>query len=304
MPVLTATDALAQTRAALSLVRGDPTAAALARRTSAEADLEGDLGRWLYATWWSGMTARPHLVEAASTAEAPLEAARRSVAATDPGWLVLAATDDTVVAAHLHTRQRTTVRADAVLGDSRPGRPPRPGDLVSLIEGASGLDPTRAWWWATGGAGPVEGPADRWYVHTPDLDAALRVVPLLLQLLAALQLPVSLKCPSEPGLFGRRDALVVYLPRAGAARAEAALFAGADRLVVGLDPAVPPLTRRLLPGIATAQDPGGSVSYGQLRCAQLAVVAADTDPDCPADELADRLARVGIDWARPEVLHP
>lgn len=308
MPVLTAPvveGTLTQVRDAIRLVRADPVARVLAGQTGPEPDPEGLLGQWLYAAWWCGVDAPvPPPTEAAPGAYAVLEAARRRTATSAPGWLVLAVTEQAVVAANLHTRERATVRADAVLESSRPGRPARPGDLVTLLDGASGVDETRAWWWASTTHQPLPSdPTTRWYVHPATLDAALAVVPLLLGVLAERSIPASLKCPPLAELYGRRDALVVYLPREWAEEAEQALVTGyADELAGLLAPEVPPLTRRLLPGVGVAHDPGEGLSYGQLRCAQLAVVAADTDPGASDHVLLARLARLGIAADEPEVL--
>lgn len=295
---------LTQVRTALRLVEADPAARALIRETSDEPDPEGLLGRWLYPGWWCGVAEPPQPpASVAPTAYAVLEAARRRSATDDPDWLVLAATDAAVVAANLHTRERTTVRADAVLDSCRPGLGPRPGDLVTLLGGTSGLDDTQAWWWATTSHTALPAAAtERWYVHVRGLDSALVVVPVLLGLLGDLGIEASLKCPPVDELYGRRDAMVVYLPRERAAQAEAELVVRVPELVDLLAPEVPPLTRPLLPGIGSAQDPGGGVSYGQLRCAQLAALAAGTRADSPADQVVERLARLGIDPARPEML--
>ncbi|HEY5821580.1 MAG TPA: T3SS effector HopA1 family protein [Propionibacteriaceae bacterium] len=309
MSVLTRSDSilersLAQVRTALQKVAADPVARALAAETEAVPDPEGPLGRWLYTAWWCGVAEAPRPPGSVPpTAYAVLEAARRTSTTAEPGWLVLAATDVAVVAANVHTRERTTVRADSIVDSSRPGLPARPGDLVTLLSGASGLDATQSWWWATTSHEALPAAAtDRWYVHVPDLDSALVVVPTVLALLRDVGIPASLKCPPIDALYGRRDAMVVYLPRDRAAEAETELVTRAADLVDLLGPEVPPLTRLLLPGVGAAQDPGGEVSYGQLRCAQLAAVAADTAPDCPTDRLVERLARLGVDLTRPEML--
>jgi hypothetical protein len=303
---------LAQARAALLLINGDQEARRLIASTSATPDVDGALGQWLYRVWWSGVDKGPPSAAVSITelttvsAAAALEAARRTVAPTSSGWLVLAATDDMIVAGHLHSGKRTTVRSDAVLSSSRPGMPARPGDLVTVITGASGLEPSQGWWRAsTGDLSAHTGQAfDRWYVHAADLDATLVAVPLLLDLLIKLDCEASLKCPPGDALFGRRDAIVIYLPREFSAKAEAALPGVAASMVGLLRSDVPPLTRQLLPGLATAQDPGGTVSYGQLRCAQLAAIAAQTNPACSDDQLATLLADVGIDPRHPEVVAP
>jgi hypothetical protein len=217
---------------------------------------------------------------------------------------VLAATVDTIIASHLGSGDRTTTRADAVVSSSRPGLPARPGDLVTLIAGAGSLEPSQKWWWAATGDRPLDPQAqlNRWYVNCSGLEPALAAVPLLLGLLNELGCDALLKCPPTDALFDRRDALLVYLPREASAGAETALPRIGHQLKQWLQPEVPPLTRQLMPGLATAHDPGGAVSYGQLRCAQLAAVAACTNVECSDNELAARLAAVGIDPHHPETV--
>lgn len=305
MPVLTPPriqQSLADVRAAVRLVQADP----LARALADDPGRTDELGRWLYARWWCGIDhpAVPNQPVEAS-AYAPLEAARRRVSTRDPGWLVLAVGEEMVVAAHLHRRERTAVRSDAVVASSRPGLAARPGDLVSLLSGGSSTDETGAWWWATTTRpGLSTEPVDRWYVHVTDLASSLRVVPVLLDLLAGLgggAAGASLKCPPVPELYGRRDALVVYLPRAVSTKAEAALQDRAVDLAVLADD-TPPLTRRLLPGVGSAQDPGGDVSYGQLRCGQVAAVCASAALDPTDASVLAALAAAGIDPDQPERL--
>ena len=274
-----AAKALTDVREALDLIAGDHRARGLLTRTDPEPDPEGDLASWLYGAWWCGPDAQheqpPTAPSAAARGAARLEAARRTAAPTSAGWLVLAAAGDVLVAARATGRLRTV--ADAVVGSSRPGRPPRPGDLVTLQHGSSSLDPSGAWWWAHADRPEdlADVALDRWYVHVRDLAGASAVVPLLLQVAAEAGCALSLKCPPVAQGYGRRDALVAYLPRQHADRAEAALRRRADQLGALLAPEVPPCTRRLVPGIAQAQDPGhAGISYGQLRCSQVAALAA------------------------------
>lgn len=290
MPVLTEVSAeprraavLDQVRTAYAMILADPTARALL----AAADGEAPLADWLYAHWWCG----PGLSSAAGQDDhdeaargaAALEAARRSVAVTSGGWLVLAAVADQLVAAPLPPGRRLArlqTTADAVVTSSRPGRPARPGDLVTLRHGEAGLDPTGGWWWAHTGRPEdlTAAPLDRWYVHARDLAAAAELVRVLIRVATEAGCEISLKCPPRNDGYGRRDALVVYLPRARSAAAEATLRRRAADLTGWVEPDVPPLTRPLLPGVAQAQDPGAAdgsdaVSYGQLRCQQIAALA-------------------------------
>ena len=318
MPVLTEIPARArrvavldQVREAYAMIMADPTARTLL--TGGDDTLLAD---WLYARWWcgpgSGSAAGSDDHDQAARGAALLEAARQAVAVTSSGWLVLAAVADQLVAAPLpaqHSLDRRLTTTDAVVSSSRPGRPPRPGDLVTLRGGQAGLDPTGGWWWAHTGRPEdlTEQPLDRWYVHARDLAAAAELVRVLLSIAADADCDLSLKCPPREDGYGRRDALVVYLPRARSAVAEAALRRRAAELADWVEPEVPPLTRPLLPGLAQAEDPGATdepeaVSYGQLRCRQIAALVR-TWPAQEAltdDTLVAALDAVGIDVEAPE----
>jgi hypothetical protein len=334
--------ALGQVRAALMLIATDPYARGLLSTTGTAPSTTPGLTDWLYAHWWCGPGLRADAEPAPGDPAAPargaarLETARRTVATRSSGWLVLAALGGLLVAARVapgtddgpaaHPDRRIRTTTDAVVASSRPGLPPRPGDLVTLRLGGAGLDPTGSWWWAYSSRPEVDtdAPLDRWYVHARDLTAATALVPLLLAAALEAGCEVSLKCPPTEAGYGRRDALVVYLPRASAAAAEAALQRYADTIDPLVEPDVPPLTRPLLPGVARAEDPGpgaphlpeaadagpaprgdttekAGISYGQLRCSQVAAVAARlvaTGPDLvQVDDatLTAELALVGVD---------
>lgn len=316
--------ALADVRSALALIASDDEARRLRAATGTDPDPDGALAGWLYGRWWCGLDGLDGVAVALGTAAlgtaagspdaaalgaARLEAARRTVAPTSDGWLVLAASGETLVAAPLvgavasgRDRRRLRTTVEAVTESSRPGCPPRPGDLVTVQHGSSGLDPFGSWWWAHADRpeDTVDICLDRWYLHVPDVEAAARVLPVLLEVAAEVGCPLSLKCPPADQGYGRRDALVAYLPSAAGPAAETALRRRADRLVELLDPTMPPCTHQLLPGVARAQDPGPTssapVSYGQLRCGQVAAMAARFADRMPSDEeLTDTLTELGLD---------
>lgn len=323
---------LDQVRLALALVADDPLARGLRAQDPRRPDHESPLAGWLYGRWWCGLDSSGQVVGAAEAdgaagdgaagsdgaeaGAARLEAARRIAAGVRTRHLVLAAAGESVLTVPLDRedgrppeRLRTTL--DAVLGSSRPGRPARPGDLVSLVGGESSLE-SGGWWWAHADrASALAGiDLDRWYLHVRDLAAAVALVPLLLGLAADVASPLSLKCLPGVSGYGRRDAAVAYLPRRLAAEAVRAARARAEALAPLLHPTVPPFTEPLLPGLGRAEDPGseGAISYGQLRCGQVAAVAVRLSGREPARvddaELEVALRDVGVDADRPTVVQP
>jgi hypothetical protein len=78
------------------------------------------------------------------------------------------------------------------------------------------------------------------------------------------QTPFQLKTPAEPALYGRTDALVLYVG--------ARYFPIAARIVEGLvsrislEITTPLFAKRLWPGVGAAVDPGSGESFGSHRC--------------------------------------
>src|SRR5262249_45877349 len=74
-------------------------------------------------------------------------------------------------------------------------------------------------------------------------------------------LAYTLKCPTEPALFERQDAFVIYLSATVWERTAQRVRHVHERLASHLRPSVPPLTLRLGPGLAAAEDPADRRSF-------------------------------------------
>lgn len=291
-------------RNARELVNADPSARAFLASTATDPEINSPLASWLYGHWWVGHHQRVEAFGIGRSQVAALEVGRRQAAEIERGFVVLAADDNRVVAAvaRLGAGVRIVQRgADAVVGSSRPGLPARPGDLVDLVAGLSLVDPDGIWWWVHCSDEAAEEPMDRWYLNVSahSAPAAARATVTLAQRSGV---PLSFKCPVDPAGYARSDAMVVYGPRALVPDLAAHLETWLSELEPLVGPDSPPLTRPLLPGVSTAEDPGGAISYGQLRCAQVAAALADLQAmSTPGAEVA-ALARVGIDAERFETI--
>ena len=142
----------------------------------------------------------------------------------------------------------------------------------------------------------------RFYFHC----AAENAAPLLAALGSALnrfQVPFQVKAPISPGLYGRTDAVVLYL----AARffAIVARIVSSIREQIALEFTVPLFTKQLWPGIGVAVDPGTGDSFGSHRCRLCAEGIVDAwregKQEAPARLTASaaRFATAGLDITRP-----
>ena len=133
-------------------------------------------------------------------------------------------------------------------------------------------------------------------------------VPIVRELVAAFnrfQVPFRFKCLAYPQLYDRFDAAVLFV---GRRRWDITALLVPDiyqRLKNHIRPDVPSFTKRLAPGLALAEDPGSSDSFGTSRCRLLAegVVAAyqrglQTE-GARLDEIAAAFARAGVSAAEP-----
>ncbi|MFC0198771.1 T3SS effector HopA1 family protein, partial [Microbacterium arthrosphaerae] len=186
-----------------------------------------------------------------------------------------------------------------VVGSSRPGRPPAPGDLVSISRGASGWDRDTGWWWAHSGDTVPDGALDRWYVHARSPEDSAALLAPLMSAFDEAGSAFSLKClPSAAG-YGRPDAFVVYTPRVVRGRLATGLRRRAREIAPRVAASVPPTTRRIVPGIGMSEDPSDGTSFGQLRTAQVAAIAVATMTDAATPALRVAAGAAGIDLAQP-----
>lgn len=153
---------------------------------------------------------------------------------------------------------------------------------------------------------PVSGPLLRFYAHVTEVAHMADVWRIALEFLEDLGVPYQAKALSNPSLYPRRDALVVYLG-AEAWQAVSGLVMVLDPLP-GLGAATSPFTRELSPGLSIAWEPAdprpgnAGLSFGQHRAKALTegLFAARAQPDAVRLAcLADALLAAGVDPAEP-----
>lgn len=130
--------------------------------------------------------------------------------------------------------------------------------------------------------------------------AAPAFVRTLTSRLDSATLPFRLKVLADPQDYRRRDAAVLYLPRAALDTATPHLARVVAELRSALEREVPLFTRRLAPGVALAEEPETQESFGQHRAALVAegvVRAAEQGRTRPTDRLDTVLAT----WAEADV---
>ena len=119
--------------------------------------------------------------------------------------------------------------------------------------------------------------------------------------------PFRAKVLTDPAVYRRADAGVLYLARRDHARAEPALAAIHEAIAPGLRPEVPLFTRPLADGLGLAEDPGDDLSYGEARCRLVARALlrsfnqGDPDPAARAATLVAAFTDAGFDPIRPHL---
>ncbi|MGU3645064.1 T3SS effector HopA1 family protein [Microbacterium sp. C23T] len=296
---------------ALALIEGSDDARALRTGAPTSVEIESPLAEWLYANWWTGDSGDAIAPERALVAPPAFprvglfEAMRRRAAGTSDAWIVLAVGDGTVTV--VASRRPSSappghvrIATDRIVSSSRPGSRPAPGDLVTISRGSSGWDRASGWWWAHSGEGVPEGPLDRWYTHSRSPEDSAALLPPLMGAFSDAGSAFSLKCLPAPAGYGRPDALVVYTPRIVRARVAAALRRAATDLAPHVDASIPPTTRRIARGVGMSEDPADGTSFGQLRTAQVAAIAAMTaHTDAAPHRLREAAGAAGLDVTRP-----
>ncbi|MFI6820710.1 T3SS effector HopA1 family protein [Micromonospora sp. NPDC050187] len=197
-----------------------------------------------------------------------LAAANSGTGAREPGWQVYAVEHDRVVV------ERDGLRLWLAPGEVCPpsGGRPTPGGPVAIRM------PRELASWSTGfyvalgdlGLAPAtEEPVLRLYWNLRP-DGGPRLLAAATARLNRAGVPFRLKVASDPALYHRCDAGVLYLPRRRYRAVAGMLTELHGELRDTLDPYTPSFTRRLAPGLALAEDPQDGGSFGLHRCGLLA----------------------------------
>ncbi|HEX6629662.1 MAG TPA: T3SS effector HopA1 family protein [Gemmatimonadaceae bacterium] len=191
-----------------------------------------------------------------------------------------------------------------VLADG-PGMQPVKGARIRVWRPRESATLQPGFWFAFGAAGGSEElPLLRVYFNL-SADAAPVLVSALIGGLDRFGVPFRFKCLSRRSLYPRTDAAVLYVARRHWALAAEVVDAAAARVGRGMIDQTPLFTRRLSPGVALAEDPGGGESFGMHRCRLAAQGVWNAWRDGargPADRLAAveaAFAQGGVDPARP-----
>jgi hypothetical protein len=276
------------------LVAGEPTAATV-----------DGLADALYLHWYTTpqADARRELPCHRQPVVAALRAAHALAGLSADQWIVLAAHPNGELTAGAGERTRV-LRPGEYVGQCRPGVPIAPGEPLRAVGRLDRVDPGRGFWW-TFTEQAAEPPLGRIYLDVRPSMAA-RAVHEATSVMTALAVPYQLKCPVHLDEYRRVDAMVVYHPRASRTMIVDSLRQRWSTLGPLLDPAVPPFTREVAPGLSWADDDGlPDHSFGEYRCRALAtaLIAAPDWFSTPVRQrvllLADGLRAAGIDAGRP-----
>ncbi|MEV8635153.1 T3SS effector HopA1 family protein [Streptosporangium sp. NPDC051023] len=231
-----------------------------------------------------------------------LRAAHAGAELFDPGWTVVSAAPG----GHCHVSKNghgRSVQPGEYVSPLRPGAPPAPGERVDVVRRHDWTDEETGFWCAQFLEEAPEAPFGRAYLNV----APGTVAPVLRAVTEALErdaLPYSLKCPASAEAYDRVDSLVLYHGRDHEDRILALLTEVHGTIGSLLGPPVPPLTRRVAPGMAQAHDPKDGGSFGQSRCRALAggllnALRGNTDRPRILASLVEGLHAAGIDPRTP-----
>ena len=139
------------------------------------------------------------------------------------------------------------------------------GDSVAVTTRRDSFAPKEGWWYTWSSKGPPpSSPMVRIYFNcaVESIGDFLRAITPVLEEGDTVYM---MKCPSEAGLFGRCDSVVLYLSPEIWRSVKHKLRTVYERIAHNLRPEVPRLTKRLGTGVAIAEDPANGGSFGQSR---------------------------------------
>lgn len=184
----------------------------------------------------------------------------------EPGWSVF----KTEPSGAVHVRKAdaaTLVQPGQYAFSAGFGRAATVGDSVDLLVPRESLTLQPGMYFAFGET--VASDYDnarigRLYFHAAS-DQAAWLLQNIATLLNRYAVPFRLKCPTDPAHFDRTDGMVLYVARRFVAAVLRLLAPLAPELRRRLQPSVPLCSKKLLPGLGAADDPGTGESFGQSR---------------------------------------
>lgn len=152
-----------------------------------------------------------------------------------------------------------------------------PGDVVAVRWAKDAPIISPGFYMALGDHGfaaPRPQPLDRFYLNVPPAGA----VTLMGQATSRLNgagLPFRLKIVDDPDGYDRCDTAVLVVQRRDRDRAFDEVWGIHTAIAAHLRAGTPALAKRLAPGLAFAEDPGGGRSFGAHRCDLIAAAVVD-----------------------------
>ena len=277
----------------------------LSRQDHAKNDRLAD---WLYAHWYSCPATDWDCAPIQPGRTNLVSALRASLAATgrwERGWVALQSMPNN--ACLVGRRQLTRIVPSGDYANiARLGVPVAPGDGLAVLNTLDWVDEPPGFWGARSPDADPSHPLKRIY-WSVGWDCVSIVLRRLVPVLDAVAKPWSLKCPTHAAEFARIDSLVVYVAQADWPVFESPIHALAPELASYLRDDVPPLTLLLARGVALADSPSQTQSFGQNRCAALAegvrtlLVHTGVERSEAIALLKESLRASGIDPAKPWV---
>ena len=200
-----------------------------------------------------------------------LSASNRSQQRWEGGWIVYSLAANGSVSLHKGDRQRNAVPGEFI-HYGVPGVPAQNGAMVSVYAPRESFTAQPGFYYIYG-----ETLADVWddhalvrfYFHSTSEGAPL-LVEFLSTTLNRYQVPFRMKTLTEPSMYQRRDATVLYVARRHYG-ITARLVQDLPRdVAAALRPSVPLFSRPLRDGVGIAEDPGTGESFGMHRCRMVA----------------------------------
>ena len=252
------------------------------------------IARRLYGDFFSPGTTRPAVRAVGASGRRRmserLAAANSGRGCLDPAWRVVGAEAGRLIVAR--DGLRLWVLPETVVHGG-PGAPSEGSEVsVRLAPDAPNFSPGYYMVLGDHGLDP-DSPRllDRFYVHLRP-EGAEELVRRATGRLNGAGLPFRLKVVDDPDGYDRRDTAIFAFQRKDRDRAVPEVLRLRDGIAPFIAPGIPSLTRRVAPGVAFAEDPGGGESFGADR-SRLIAEALVTAHEAGLTVPEERLAAVG-----------